>query len=144
MMPKLFAFTCSWWRADPSFFIDGEAGDKIRSPIPAYFIEHPKGLVVFDTGMAERYRIPGKARDLALQHGGLEFDSQDDIAAHITAIGLDPGKVKWIINSHLHADHCGGNVSLPNAEVIVQRKELEYARARADGMLYEPAYFDNG
>jgi glyoxylase-like metal-dependent hydrolase (beta-lactamase superfamily II) len=144
MTPKLFAFTCGWWKADLSFFIGGDAGERIRSPIPAYLIEHPKGLAVFDTGMAERYRIPGRARDSATKHAGLEFNERDDIAAHIRAIGKDPGGVKWIINSHLHADHCGGNASLPNAHVIIQRRELEYARAHADGVLYESAYFDNG
>lgn len=144
MIPKLFAFTCGWWQADPSFFIEGDTGDRIRSPIPAYLVEHPRGLAVFDTGMAERYRIPGRARDLASKHGGLEFDDRDDIAAHIRALGRDPAQVKWIINSHLHTDHCGGNASLPNAHVIIQRRELDYARAHADGMLYEPGYFDNG
>ena len=37
----------------------------------------------------------------------------------------DPGRIDYIVNSHLHFDHAGGNEFVPNATVIVQRREWE-------------------
>jgi glyoxylase-like metal-dependent hydrolase (beta-lactamase superfamily II) len=133
--------TCGWLDLSMSFFIEGENDQKIWSPVPAYLIEHSKGLAVFDTGMGARFRIPGPARDAA---STVRFDPEDDIAAQMSAMGKDPSAVNWIINSHLHLDHCGGNSSLPNATLVLQRKEIEYARANADGRLYAPADFETG
>jgi hypothetical protein len=58
MTLMLFAFTCGWWDAQPSFFMEGDSGAPIRSPIPAYLIEHPRGLAVFDTGLGDRLIMP--------------------------------------------------------------------------------------
>ncbi len=51
-------------------------------------------------------------------------------------IGLTPGDIDIVINTHLHFDHCGGNTrlkrekwmsSFPNAKYIIQKKEWEDA-----------------
>jgi N-acyl homoserine lactone hydrolase len=57
---------------------------------------------------------------------------------------VEPGDIRWVINSHLHFDHCGQNAVFPRAPLFVQRQEhsriaepgytiaewLEYAGAR--------------
>jgi len=54
----------------------------------------------------------------------------------LSRLGVSPQEIDLVINTHLHADHCGGNMRLegeqlvptfPNAEYWVQR--LEYADA---------------
>ena len=47
---KLYAMTCGWLSADIGMML-GRAEGHIHFPIPAYLIEHPKGCVLFDTGM---------------------------------------------------------------------------------------------
>jgi len=140
---KLYAFTCGWFQAPVRFFIDGDEGDMLRSPIPAYLIDHPKGLALFDTGLGSRFRRTVGKR-LAQTETGFEFEESDDIGARLRAMLVDPQKVRWIINSHLHADHCGGNASVPNATVIVQRRELESARSLIGTPNYDAADFETG
>ncbi len=140
---KLYAFTCGWFQAPVRFFLQGGEDEVLRSPVPAYLIEHEKGLAVFDTGLGARYRRTAGPR-LAAGATGYEFDDSADIGARLRAIGVEPSNVRWIINSHLHADHCGGNASVPDATVIVQQRELEYARSLAGSPLYNPADFDTG
>lgn len=135
---RLFAFTCGWLSMPLGFFLDGEVREPIRVPVPAYLIEHPKGRAVFDTGLGVR-----SAANLSMIRGtSVEFDPTADIAQRLRGIGVDPDGVDWLINSHLHTDHCGGNASLPNATVVVQSKELQAAR---DGLAgYDAAEWDLG
>ena len=55
----------------------------------------------------------------------------------IAARGFDAQEIRYVINTHLHFDHCGGNTfrneeghwipSFPNARYIIQKGEWEYA-----------------
>ncbi|MEZ5709202.1 MAG: N-acyl homoserine lactonase family protein [Blastomonas sp.] len=140
---RLYAFNCGWFQCRPGYFIEGEEGDYLKGPVPAYLIDHPNGRALFDTGMGERYR-----RDienaLPANKFGLQWFEGMEIAARLKAADIDPASIDWVINSHLHIDHCGGNASLPNATIIVQRAELETARHRGEPGLYEAVDYDTG
>jgi N-acyl homoserine lactone hydrolase len=139
----LYAFNTGWFQCRPGFFIEGEAGDYLRGPVPSYLISHPKGRALFDTGMNVRYR-----RDLAdalpPDKFGLQYFEGMEIATRLRSIDVDPASIDWVINSHLHIDHCGGNYMLPNATVILQSKELAAAREGAAEGLYEVQDFEIG
>ncbi|HKX80305.1 MAG TPA: N-acyl homoserine lactonase family protein [Novosphingobium sp.] len=138
-MVSLYAFTCGWFEFARKLFVGGDDESRIMTPVPAYLIDHPVGLAVFDTGLGVRYRNVGKMGDFRI-----DFDESADIATRMRTIGYDPGDVKWIINSHLHVDHCGGNAFIPNATVIVQSKEWAEAKNTGNQFLYNPADFDLG
>lgn len=140
---RLFAFNCGWFQCRPGYFVEGDEGDYQRGPVPSYLIEHPKGRALFDTGMGVRYR-----RDLAdampADKFGLQWFEGMDVATRLKAIDVDPASIDWVINSHLHIDHCGGNAHLPNATVIVQRREWDAARGNPEPGLYEAQDYDTG
>src|SRR3989441_11150835 len=56
----------------------------------------------------------------------------------LAEVGSRPEDVSWVINTHLHFDHAGGDtyrdpagaivLSFPRARYVVQRGELEFAR----------------
>ncbi len=50
------------------------------------------------------------------------------LVEELAGFGVVPDDVKFVINSHLHFDHCGNNAAFPNAEIFIQEKELEIAR----------------
>jgi len=142
-MLKLYAFNCGWFQCRPGFLIAGETGAYMRAPVPAYLIDHPRGRAVFDTGMGQQFhRQPENA--LPADKFGLQWFDGMEIPARLRALGIDPASVNWIINSHLHIDHCGGNALLENATVIVQRDELDYAMAGDHAGLYVRADYDTG
>ena len=45
----------------------------------------------------------------------------------LSAEGLTPKDISLVINTHLHADHCGNNRLFKNARFVVQELELKYA-----------------
>ncbi len=124
---RLFAFTCGHIELPLSYFLCGESG-QIRIPVTAYLIDHPIALCLFDTGLGAKYR----RKTGTPSSGRVDFGEHETIAARLSQIGVAPGDVRWIINSHLHLDHAGGNVLLPNATVIIQEDEWNYSQAGVD------------
>jgi glyoxylase-like metal-dependent hydrolase (beta-lactamase superfamily II) len=137
-MVALYAFTCGFVTMPlRSFFADADKSP-FRVPVPAYLIEHAKGLAVFDTGLG----VPAYQAMNAMKGVAAEFDALADVGARLRAAGFDPADVRFIVNSHLHSDHSGGNAALPNATVVVQAPELE--AAKDGGAAYEGGVFDAG
>jgi glyoxylase-like metal-dependent hydrolase (beta-lactamase superfamily II) len=134
---KVFALHCGTLTAPMAAFVEGEAGEA-TVPVPAYLIDHPKGLVVVDTGMPPLMRSdPAKAVGGFLASVFMpRYAPGQGLTEQIEIAGYDPAHVTEIVNTHLHFDHGGGNALLPNARVVVQKRELDAAaaeKAAADG-----------
>ncbi len=140
---RLFAFNCGWFQCRPGYFVESDTGSYLRGPVPAYLIDHPRGRMVFDTGMGERYRRDA-ASALPPDRFGLQWFDGMDIASRLMGIAVDPASVDWIVNSHLHIDHCGGNALLPRATVVIQRREWDAAHAGEESDTYEALDYDTG
>lgn len=78
------------------------------------------------------------------------LDRDETVFRGLDRLGLTPGDIHLVINTHLHFDHAGRNVTLlgdptfPNARYVVQQQELHDARhtherSRAS---YVPAYIN--
>jgi len=61
---------------------------------------------------------------------GLQVKRGDAIADQLRTHGIDPGRVKTIVATHLHLDHVGGACDFPNAEVVCSDVELSAFRVR--------------
>jgi len=143
---RLFAFTCGWLTGAMANFLAGADG-RLRVPVPCFLIEHPGGWVLFDSGLH-----PHTQRDPAARLGfkaklfDVEFQPGEEVAARLVALEVDPGSIRYLVNSHLHFDHTGGNASIPNAQLVVQRSEWE-AGHDADLMMrnaYDAHDYDTG
>jgi N-acyl homoserine lactone hydrolase len=123
---RLFAFTCGTVTGEFDRLMAGGEGE-ITVPVPVFLIEHPKGRALFDTGLHPDCQHDAAAR-LGARLAGLfriGFLPGEEISTRLEAIGRDPGKIDLLINSHLHFDHVGGNALIPNATMLVQRREWE-------------------
>jgi N-acyl homoserine lactone hydrolase len=82
-----------------------------RWPGYIHLIAHPQGSVLVDTGLI----------DSTPELDG-EWSPRFDPAAI-------PRDVVFVINTHLHFDHCGGNRLFAGTPIYVQRRERQEARA---------------
>jgi len=147
MSLNVHALTLGHLTGEFAHLMEGGEG-RIRLPIPAYLIEHPRGTALFDTGMhPECQRDPGGRLGARLAEL-FEFDYHpgEEIGARLAALERDPAKIDLIINSHFHFDHVGGNAQTPNAALWVQRREwdagMEPDSAAKRG--FDPRDFDLG
>ena len=114
---------------------------RILLALRCLLVEHPDGPVLVDTGLGNKE--DRKFLDIyGVENDGLEGATQLEDA--LAVAGFLPRDVKWVINTHLHFDHAGGNTTLdpeleddprrhvrpsyPNATYVVQKGELEFAR----------------
>jgi N-acyl homoserine lactone hydrolase len=118
---KLYAFTCGSVTAA----FRGEERAEVRVPVPSYLIEHGQGRVLVDTGLHPAVRDDPRARlgwvsDLMR----VELPDSEDIDSRLRAVGVAPESLRYLVNTHLHFDHAGGNELIPDAvDLVVQRRE---------------------
>ncbi len=126
MSLKLYAMTCGWLTGSLGRLMEGGEGDA-ELPIPTFLIAHPKGTALFDTGLHPACQHDPAARVGARISGLFRFNyhAGEDITARLAALDRDAARIDLIITSHLHFDHVGGNALIPNATVIVQRREWQ-------------------
>jgi glyoxylase-like metal-dependent hydrolase (beta-lactamase superfamily II) len=97
-------------------------------------VEHDDGLVLIDTAIGNK--DDAKFRDIyGVVNPGSRGPTQLEDA--IFAAGFTPAEVRWVINTHLHFDHAGGNTVLEsdgrlrpafaNARYVVQSGEYAFA-----------------
>jgi glyoxylase-like metal-dependent hydrolase (beta-lactamase superfamily II) len=63
---------------------------------------------------------------------GIAFDDptpEQTMERQLAKFDLRPEDIGVVINTHLHADHTGLTDQLPNARIIVQRSEMQFAAA---------------
>jgi glyoxylase-like metal-dependent hydrolase (beta-lactamase superfamily II) len=144
---RVRALTCGWLTADLGLFLTGEHGT-ITAPVPCYLIEHPRGTVVFDSGLhpAIQHDQRGRLGERITKLFPATYHPGEEIGARLGALGVEPGSVDWLVNSHLHFDHCGGNAQLPNARLAIQRREWDAGRDPdlQQRMTYDPRDYDLG
>ncbi len=113
---------CGSMTLDKSILVSGARGVDIEAPSIVYIVEADRTLLV-DTGF-------GDVDLMADLHPGFgcRRDEDQTLPAILDSEGYRPGDVDAVVLSHLDWDHCY-NLDLFDAEVYVQRRELEYAIA---------------
>ncbi|MFC2009169.1 N-acyl homoserine lactonase family protein [Chloroflexota bacterium] len=95
-------------------------GVRFDLPIYAWYIEGGSQKVLVDTGAnAEHMK---KYRNFE----AVDINSFDDALAKV---GLKPGDIDMVIQTHLMLDHCANTRKCSKAQVVVQQSELEFAIA---------------
>lgn len=112
-----------------------EPDDRNRIPLAlrCMLIEHDSGPILVDTGVGNKENE--KFRGIyAIENEGHQGVTRLEDA--LAEVGVTPADVRYVINTHLHFDHAGGNtmlkggaveLSFPNATYVVQEGELQFA-----------------
>jgi N-acyl homoserine lactone hydrolase len=145
MAVRVRPLECGWLTSDFAGMVSGQTG-KLRMPVAAFLVEHPRGRLVFDTGMhPELIRGTERLRSIAAL---FEFDYGEDarLDAQLAKVEVDAASVPIAAVSHLHFDHCGGLATVPNARLLVQRAEWDAAfKPRlVEAGIFNPGDFDLG
>lgn len=95
-------------------------GEILEMPVFAFLIEGDGHKVLVDTGMSDT------EHSVKYHHDGRQEEGQA-IHQQLAAMGVSTSEIEKIIFTHLHWDHCFNLEQFPDAELIVSRKEYEFA-----------------
>jgi glyoxylase-like metal-dependent hydrolase (beta-lactamase superfamily II) len=103
--------------------------NRITLAMNCYLVRTPGANVLLDTGVG-----PDVGRRYADFYS---IDRRPGLLEALAALGLAPGDIDFVVNSHLHFDHCGGNTlktagaawapAFPRARYVIRRGEWEQA-----------------
>lgn len=93
-------------------------------PVHGFVIMHPRGAVLVDTGV-------GGPDKLLTDWRVVNRTASQALGDH----GLVPGDIAFVVNTHLHFDHCGQNAVFKHAPFYVQRAELDRARVESRALI---------
>ncbi len=99
--------------------------DQRYIPCTTYIIEHPKGIIVIDTGFDKRVRSH-PVLELTAIHNQINKPIQGEgqaVDEVLASMGIQPSDIKYLFLSHLHSDHANGARQLIGAEHIVCSKD---------------------
>ena len=115
-----------------------DVGIPVRFPVYSVLVEHPDGLFMFDTG----YDLEHVEKVLPFELP--EQTAKQTIPAQLEICGFHSEQVDYVINSHFHFDHVGGNKHLTNATTLVSKAELRHAKVPEpfEGLGYSDLSFD--
>ncbi|HUA41659.1 MAG TPA: N-acyl homoserine lactonase family protein [Streptosporangiaceae bacterium] len=91
--------------------------DGLEWPVHGFVVTFPGGAALVDTGVGgpqkwlDDWRVVNRS-----------------VADALDELGMTPGDIGLVINTHLHFDHCGQNAVFKHAAFYVQRSELDRAR----------------
>ncbi|MGD8535425.1 MAG: MBL fold metallo-hydrolase [Candidatus Aminicenantes bacterium] len=103
--------------------------NRIRLALNSFLIKKEDTLILVETG------IGSDLESKIFEYYSIE--REPGLVSSLQRLGHKVEDINFVINTHLHFDHCGGNTyknekgedapTFPNAKYIIQKKEWEYA-----------------
>jgi glyoxylase-like metal-dependent hydrolase (beta-lactamase superfamily II) len=100
-----------------------QPGTRLWIPTTAYLILGAEAPILVDAS----FRDP--AEFTAASGVPARRTPEQQLEAQLARHGLEPGDIGYVLHTHLHHDHTGLDASLPEARILIQRAELQYAAA---------------
>lgn len=111
-----------------------DAENRIKMGLNSLLVKTPQALVLVETGIGSKLD-----RKLSAVYG---VERNPGLLDALAGLGHRPEEIDFVINTHLHFDHCGGNTlrdakgdvvpAFPRARYIIQRGEWEWASGPHD------------
>ena len=118
-----------------------DAANRVPLALNCYLVRTPDALILADTGI-------GTLLDRRVLDR-YSFRGDPSLEAPLAALGFRPSDIDIVFNSHLHFDHCGGNVmkdasgdvvpAFPAARYVIRKGE--WANALDPVARDKPSYF---
>ena len=88
-----------------------------------YLIQHPKGTLIWDTGLSDAIGSDG----IEKWKGAFFMSVPKTFSSQLSEIGINPMQIDYLGVSHFHSDHVGNANLFTNAKLVIQKEEHDAA-----------------
>jgi N-acyl homoserine lactone hydrolase len=92
---------------------------------PCFLIRHPKGTLLWDTGLGDKI---AENRD-GVDNGGVHLSVPVTLTEQLKAVDISPADITYVAFSHFHFDHTGNANAFSASIWIINKNELSWATA---------------
>ena len=100
------------------------------SPVYAWAIEHPEGVIVVDTGAAAHLKSLPRWHPYFRFAVRFDIEPEQEVGPQLRGLGIGARDVKTVVLTHMHIDHDGGLAHFPHSRILASAGEI----ARASGI----------
>jgi N-acyl homoserine lactone hydrolase len=139
---RLYALDCGHIDAKNfgSFADTGEYDGKPGSmSAPCFVIRHPKGVLLWDTGLGDK--IAQTKGGIDVFGGAFHLTVASPLADQLKTLELAPADITYVAFSHLHFDHTSNANLFAQSTFIMNSKELVWASTTPPPFGVDPTTF---
>ncbi len=136
---KLYVFDCGTILVrDIAIFNPALTKDEhITFSDSCYLIKHPRGTLIWDTGLSDS--LLGVAGGVDAGNGAFNLSITKTLKSQLSEINVDPLSIDYIAFSHLHFDHTANAAYFQNANWLIQEVEYDLAFSpQAEQFFFNP------
>jgi N-acyl homoserine lactone hydrolase len=127
-MRRVHVLPCGYEEVDKGILtFMKDYGRILKVPYHAYLIEAEDSIILVDTGSSVRWKELHPPS--LLSQFPIHIEEHEHLDKLLKSIGFATDDVNYVINTHLHYDHCGNNEMFPKASFLVNEAELAHALA---------------
>jgi glyoxylase-like metal-dependent hydrolase (beta-lactamase superfamily II) len=122
--PRLYVFDCGTlvYNRPEDYNLTREEVASSNMGVTCYLVVHPKGLLLFDTGLDDR--LVGRPLYENVLEGYAQL-KQNTLVGQLADIGVTPAMIDYLVLSHYHWDHVGNAADYAGATWLVYPGDRE-------------------
>ena len=105
--------------------------------VPCFLVMHPKGILLFDTGLSDRLVGRPLYENVAEGYGQIKFTT---LRGQLADIGVAPSDITYLAISHSHFDHVGNANDYAGSTWLAQKAERDFMFGKGADPAYLPLY----
>lgn len=129
MVEKIWLLPTGGLCLDRSILLTGkDFGIKQDVPVFAVLVKTEEEYILIDTGLNPNgLTNPEKTWGERAKHLLPILTEEDNVARRLNELDVSVSDIKYVVNTHMHWDHTGGNQFFDNAIFVVQKAEYRFA-----------------
>jgi N-acyl homoserine lactone hydrolase len=123
--PRLYVIDCgtlTYNRPEDYQLTREEVADTNMS-VPCYLVIHPRGILLYDTGLSDAFVGRPLWENVADGYGQIKFTT---LRSQLADIGVTPADITYLALSHWHWDHTGNANDYAGSTWLTQKAELDF------------------
>jgi glyoxylase-like metal-dependent hydrolase (beta-lactamase superfamily II) len=122
--PRLYVIDCGTliYNRPEDYHLTREEVADTNMAVPCFLVIHPKGLLLFDTGLPDRFVGRPVYENVDSGYGQIKFNT---LRGQLADIGVAPEDITYLAVSHTHFDHVGNVGDYAGSIWLAQKTELD-------------------